>query len=216
MKKERSNPRLRLGISLMINLAIVVLEVIGAVLSFQNHGTGMFRFYTEDSNLFALLACGIYVVGAACALHDGREAPKKWIKCVKYLATCCLAVTFVVVICVLAPLYGMQSLAPMLFSGSMLYHHFLCPVLAILSFVLLETEPPLKLRVSLLALVPTLLYAAVAIVLNLVGKLHGPYPFLYVYEQPAYMSVLWCLIILGVAYLLAWLLYLGNRRKPSR
>ena len=42
--------------------------------------------------------------------------------------------------------------------------------------------------------------------------IEGPYPFLYVYKQPVYMSVLWCVIILGGAYLIALLLWLTGKK----
>jgi len=42
--------------------------------------------------------------------------------------------------------------------------------------------------------------------------MNGPYPFLRVNEQPVYMSVLWVAVIMGGAYLLAWLILLASRR----
>ena len=45
----------------------------------------------------------------------------------------------------------------------------------------------------------------------------GPYPFLFVYEQPWYMSIIWSVVMLGGSYLLAYLLYFFkealNKRK---
>ncbi|HPF53799.1 MAG TPA: hypothetical protein PLM48_04040 [Clostridia bacterium] len=63
---------------------------------------------------------------------------------------------------------------------------------------------------------PTLLYAIVIIILNIAKLLVGPYPFLHIYEQPWYMSIVWIAVILGMATLLAWLLWLLNRAVGKR
>jgi hypothetical protein len=51
---------------------------------------------------------------------------------------------------------------------------------------------------------PTLFYGVTAIALNIARVMHGPYPFFYVYEQPAWASVLWVIGILFCSWLIAW------------
>ena len=63
-----------------------------------------------------------------------------------------------------------------------------------------------------LAMVPTLLYGVVAIILNVLRVWHGPYPFLYVYEQPVWLTAVWVVVILGAAFLIALLLRVVNCR----
>lgn len=46
-------------------------------------------------------------------------------------------------------------------------------------------------------------YLAAAVILNILRVMEGPYPFLLVYAQPWYLSVLWCVVILGIAAILA-------------
>ena len=200
--------------SLILNAIIVVLELIGLWLSVHTHGASLFQFYTQDSNLLTLLACAVLTVYTARALKDGSKPVPAWAATLKYTAACCLAVTFVVVLFVLAPMeeggYGV-----MLLQGSMLYHHLLCPVLALVSFIFLETDISLCRRPVVLAFIPTLLYAVVAVILNLLSLLDGPYPFLRIREQPAYMSLFWFAVIVGGACLLAWLVLLANRRVTA-
>lgn len=70
---------------------------------------------------------------------------------------------------------------------------------------------------ELIALAPTLAYALAAILLNLCRIIEGPYPFLMVYAQPWYASVMWCIVILGIAGLLAsGVLVLHNRAVGGR
>jgi hypothetical protein len=213
MLAESSRTKIR--ISLALNLAIVLMEIAAALLSMSRNGASMFKFYTEDSNIFAMLACAAYSVCAVRSLKSGCEIPL-WVRQLKYMAACCLTVTFVVVIFVLAPMMGADGFRIMLFYSSMLFHHLLCPVAAIISFLLFERGPGFSRRHLRLALLPTVVYAAVTIVLNLTGVLYGPYPFLHVYEQPTYMSAAWCVIIVGGALLIAWLMLLPEKNhKPE-
>ena len=70
---------------------------------------------------------------------------------------------------------------------------------------------------NLLILLPTIGYAIIALILNFAKLLYGPYPFLHVYEQPVYMSFVWLVVILSMAYVLALILRVingkGNKAK---
>lgn len=192
------------------------MEIIGLVATIQTHGASLFMYYTEDSNIFALIACSLYAISVLRCLVKKEPHPPIRMKLLKYTATCCLAVTFTVVICVLAPPMGAEGFKMMLFGGSMLYHHFLCPVLALISFIFFETEPSLEKRYTLYALIPTITYALVSVVLNIAHVMVGPYPFLLVYRQPVYMSCVWFVIIIGGAYLMACLIRKLNNRSIER
>lgn len=198
--------------SLILNIFIVVMEIIGTRISVKTHGISLFQFYTEDSNIFALFACAVYAVYTIQNLKDGLSVLPQWLKIIKYMATCCLAITFVVVICILAPMEGMGGFKNMMLYGSMLYHHLICPIAALLSFIFLETDHPLSKNNTNYALIPTYIYAAVILLLNIVRVVEGPYPFLHIYEQPAYISLIWFVVILSGAYLLAWIILLANRK----
>ncbi len=202
--------------SLIFNIAIVIMEIIGLILSIQQHGLDLFQFYTQDSNLLAMVASAICVVYTALGLKNGTTALPEWVKSLKYMATCCLAITFVVTVCVLSPLAGPGAWKFMLFSGSMLYHHLLCPVAAFVSFVFLETDPVLSKKHIYYALAPTFLYAVITTTLNIARVMVGPYPFLMVYQQPWYISILWIFIILGTALLFSWVIYLANTAVSKR
>ena len=88
-------------ISLLLNLAVVGMELYAISLSWSDHGSKMLEFYTEDSNIFAMLACAIMAICQIRNLRRGMKDVPVWAKTIKYMAVCCLAVTFVVVLCVL-------------------------------------------------------------------------------------------------------------------
>lgn len=200
--------------ALLINSLIVILECIGFVYALGNHGIQMLVFYTQLSNLVLLFASTAFVAVGALG-KDSEEKIKKFLVKVKYLATCVVTVTFLVVIFVLFPMalpYGTGL--DILIGEANLYHHMLCPILAIISFFFFE-EGRLAFSDNLLATLPTLLYAIVTTTLNACKVIHGPYPFLYVYEQPFYMSVFWFVTIVGLGFLIALVLR-KIRKKGER
>lgn len=223
--------------ALICNAAVVLMEIVGVVLSIGRHGQNMFLFYTQDSNIFAGISSLIFCICAVSLLvrKAGYIVPK-WVKILRYLSTCVLMVTFLVVVLILAPSIAGSSVEELSFSmvkelnvdhtfsiveaykimmlyNSMLFHHFLCPVLSLISFVLFEREPECGLRVTLLAMIPTVVYAAVLIPLNIARVVTGPYPFLMVYNQSVTASILWCIGILGFAYLIALGVWALNRKR---
>ena len=79
---------------------------------------------------------------AVCQLwciFTGGELPR-WLKRLKFMAASCLLLTFLTVVFVLAPMNGEGGLYMLLCTSSMLYHHLLNPMAALLSYLLLERE----------------------------------------------------------------------------
>ena len=106
--------------ALMLNLAVVVMEIVSAAMSWRQLNLGMFMFYTQDSNILACAACALLAAFQIRALRTGADIPV-WAQRLKYAAVCCLSVTFLVVVLVLAPMSG-GAYGVMLLSGTMLYH----------------------------------------------------------------------------------------------
>lgn len=204
--------RLQKFLSILANLAIVGMELRAIPLSWDGVHAQMFLFYTELSNLFAMGVCFVTALCQLRALLTGGEMPA-WVRTLKYTVTCCLMLTFLTVVFVLAPMYGPDGHYVMLLTSSMLYNHFLNPVTALLSFVLLERAPALPRRAVGRAMIPTLVYGGIMLAANVAKVYKGPYPFLYVYEQPLWTSCMWVVVILGGALLIAWAVWkLGGSR----
>ena len=213
MKKFADTARRLLSIAL--NLFIVWAEPIALPMSWDWGKEQMFIFYTEDSNILSACICAMVAVGQLVCIFTGRELPR-WLHTLKYIATCCLTMTFLTVVFVLGPYCADQGgVVFLLTESSMLYHHLLNPLCAFVSFVLLEREPKLPARCVPLALVPTMLYGSVALWANYQRLITGPYPFLLVYQQTTRQTVLWCAAILAMNLLYAWLVWRlgGNCRK---
>lgn len=202
-------------LSIVLNLAVVLMEPVAIRMSWEAVGNQTFTFYTENSNVFSAVVCLLVVLAQLRGLVTGRPLPR-WVKTLKFIAACCLTMTFLTVVLVLAPYYPEQGgVVFLLTESSMLYHHLLNPLCVFVSFVFLERDPKLPARCIPLALVPTVLYGSVALWANIRRLIVGPYPFLMVYEQTPAQSVLWCAMILAMNLFCAWLVWRlgGNRRK---
>ena len=217
LKKNAFWDRVRRVLSIILNLIVVRVEPIAIRMSWEAVGEQTLTFYTENSNLFSAAVCLLVAVCQVWALFTGRELPR-WVKRLKFLAACCLTMTFLTVVFVLAPYYPDQGgVFFLLTESSMLYHHLINPLCVFISFVFLEREPRLSARNIPLALIPTMVYGAIALWANVQRLWAGPYPFLMVYEQTVEQSVLWCVGILGMNLFYAWLVWsLGGNFKKRR
>ena len=203
-------------LSIALNLFIVCAEPIALPMSWDWGREQMFLFYTEDSNILAACICFMVALAQLCCIFTGKELPR-WLHTLKYIAVCCLTMTLLTVVFVLGPMYeDGNGWYIMLCTSSMLYHHLLNPLAAILSFVLLERTPRLPRRTVKWALLPTAVYGGILLWMNVRKLADGPYPFLKVWEQGIPATVLWCIAILLMNSLYAWLLWkLNGGRKDS-
>ena len=96
-----------------------------------------------------------------------------------------------------------MGLYTLLFHGGLLYHHTLCPILAIISFCLIEKYDNLK---AIQGVYFTIIYALILIPLNILKIVNGPYPFLKVYEQSILESAFWIVVIFIIVYIIALIL----------
>ena len=192
---------------LYFDIAIIAGEIAGLVFSIEKHGWWkQFRYYTQWSNYLLFL---ITIVHLICLLRNKMPA---WAERGHYYATCLTTVTFLVTVCILIPWYGHPEFFLLQTNG--LFHHLLCPVLAVASLPFLRR---MEKKDSKIALIPTLLYGIVMYTLNYLRVMDGPYPFLKVHEQAWYMSVLWFLVLLALSYGIAVVLrkLCGRMRRST-
>lgn len=206
MLSEQEKGRIRR--SLACDAPIVLFAAIGVWRHYARDGWAMFQYYTLCSNLFLMLACALRAWYGGTILAGGRYHVPSWAKVLKYLAVCMTSVTFCVVLLILVPMAGgVRAIPYYFFSGAMICHHLLCPALGFVSFVFFDGDGLSDPRLTLWALVPTLVYAAVTTALNVLGALYGPYPFLRVREQSIYISAVWYAAICAMAWVLAYLVW---------
>ena len=164
-------------ISLFLNILIIIFEIIGLIITYKKNGRVGIEYYTEDSNIIALLTSSIFVL----FLLTNKKIPK-FLKQLKYISTICLSVTLLVVIFILAPMYNFNYNF-LLFKNELLYHHLLCPILSIITFIFFDEIETYNLKENIFSLSFTIIYAIVLIILNIVKIVDGPYPFLQIYNH---------------------------------
>ncbi len=98
-----------------------------------------------------------------------------------------LTMTFLITLCVLVPMGG--GFKTLMLSGNGLYHHTLCPIISVLTYILWEPHSNLW----LLPVAVTTIYGLVMLYLNWKQVFDGPYPFFRVHNQSLTATVLWML-----------------------
>ena len=143
------------ALSAVVNAAIFITTLALLVRLFRQEGRwqvrrglSAFRFFTVLSNAFCALTA------LAMAVCQARGAVPPVVLTLKYLGTVSVTVTLVTVFVFLGPTQGGYR---ELLKGDNLYMHLIGPLLAILSFGLLENVG-MSLGTALLGLVPVALY----------------------------------------------------------
>lgn len=190
---------MRKKMCLLLNILIIVFEIIGFVLSFRNYSRIPIEYYTEDSNILTLITSIIFIAFVIA----GKKTPY-FLKILKYISAVCLTVTFLVVVCILIPLYNFDFNS-MLFKGEMIFHHILCPIVGVITFLFFDEIDKYTTKESLVAVSATFIYGVIIIILNVLNKISGPYPFLEIRNQTVTISIMWSVIMFLLTYIVAFL-----------
>lgn len=183
-------------IAVAVHVILIVLEVIARVHDIQSFGISMFKYYTIDSNILQMIV-SIVIVYLLC--RKGSVIPS-WLSTLHLVSAVCLTVTFLIALLVLAPqegfaYYFLQDVAPI--------NHFLGPLLSVLTFLFMERPKRLPGRAVLAPMAATLLYGVIALILNVLRVIEGPYFFLQVYEVSPGTIAMWFGIIAALCLMLS-------------
>ena len=214
-------------VALAINIILVVIGLIGLIETIIGFGNPALEYYTQLSNYFALISATIYTVylyknikGKTKEKNNNKEIKNttipKWVSILKYSSTLSLLVTFLVVVFILTPMFGLKSFSWMLFQGTNFYFHTICPILTFVSFIFFEKHNIKGLRDNIRAMYFTMIYATLFIILNILRVVKGPYPFLMVHDQPIYMSIIWFILIIGGAFGLSMLIMWTKNKQQNK
>ena len=188
-----------------VNLILVILETVAFAHDIYAFRFGLFEWYTVDSNVLQLVA-SVWVI---CCVLRNKQFPKI-LTVAHFISAVGLTVTFLIAAFVLAPeggiaYYFLNDVAPI--------NHFIGPLLSVISLLFLEKTERLSLSTIIWPAVASLTYGAIALVLNAVRIMDGPYFFLKVYEQSVGVIILWFAIIAVLCLGLALLYYKIKWRK---
>ncbi len=168
------------------NSIIIILEVIGLYLSIKRGRWKILQFYTQLSNIIALLSSVLFLLA-------GEKAA--WLR---YTGNCMLIMTFFVSLLILVPMGA--GFKKMMLTDSGLFHHTLCPVLSVMSYVVWEPRA----SCWFIPIGLTFIYGMIMLYLNWKEIVDGPYPFFRVRHQSAPATVMWYLALTAVITLIAF------------
>ncbi len=170
------------------NIVIIILEIIGLGISIKSRKAEVFVYYTQLANMVTLLSSAVFLAA--------KGSPAAAV--LRYLSTVMLVMTFLITVAVLVPQME-DGFRKLMLSGNGLYHHTLCPVISVASYVLWEPHA----GVWLLPTALTFVYGLVMLYLNYRKKYDGPYPFFRVYDQSAAATVIWMAALTGLIALIS-------------
>ena len=226
--------KVRRWISLVLNIGIFVLMVLGTVFMVIGYrfmgdesllveaNVKAFRFFTVDSNVLMGVICLLYAVCEISVLTGKHERIPTWLSVAKLIGTTGVALTMVTVVVFLAPLVTASG-NPLgywaLFLNTNLFFHLVIPLAAIVVFVFCETTDRIRWRYTWLGMVPMGIYAifysfnALAHVED--GKVPVAYDWYHFMQGGLWMMAIVLPLMLGVTYLLSWLLWLASRKMDK-
>ena len=191
-------------IGLIINIIIFLLEVFTIGKSIFVDKDFSLSYYTFDSNIIALISSLLFIIF--------YKKDIELVKDLRFVATSCLTVTFLVAIFILCPMYNFNYKLFM-FTDNFLVFHTIVPILSIISYIAFE-ERSTK---NYLCLIFTTIYGVILVGLNLLTLIEGPYPFLMVRYQSPLTTLLWGALIIGGSYIVGMgLNYLNKKIKGAK
>lgn len=172
--------------------------------NFDHMGIRTFCMFTVNSNIIAgvsMMLCLPYTIDG---LRTGNYHLPDWIVVLMYITVTAVALTFLVSLFILSPVKGFR----LIFTGSRFFLHGVCPVVSIITFCCFINSHLVRIRETVLAHVPILIYAAVYIVMVVfIGEENGGWNDFYgfVTRVPIWVSMPVILgAACGTALLLRW------------
>ena len=212
-----------LKIALKASLAIV--GILGIIFTAQSSafmgGGSVFFFFTVQSNIFIIVMSLLFLVNDVMLLVNKKSFVNQTLLLIKYVATVAITITFIVFFTLLAPLMGVDYLLS--FNNFSL--HAIVPILAIVDFILFDTDINLTYKNSLLATIAPISYVIFVYIgaifkLRYGENLYYPYFFLdfekngFFFEK-GFGIIPWIIILLagicGLGYLYCLIIKLRQK-----
>lgn len=182
---KNNKVRVLQAISMFCNLAVIVFTVMSVMKlvltgSVSNRpgdpNTVCFRYFTTDSNILCALCCIPVFVCNMMSIRSGKNRITRFALVCKLIGTAAVTLTMMTVLLFLGFVFSFREM----FSDTNLYLHLLNPLLALLSFGLLEGGPAIRFRSVFAGALPCWLYGAVYLVMVMfVGAGNGGWPDFY-------------------------------------
>lgn len=151
--------RIRSSIALLASTIAIVFSLTGIVfglLIYTRNGVPpieLFRYFTIDMNLFGAVGAGMIVPYAVEGIRKKRFSCPRWTAKLYYVGTSCIVLIMFFTVGLIS--WNDPELA---FGGNNFFLHVICPLMVLLSFMLIESEYHYSLVDNLLCLIPVVVY----------------------------------------------------------
>lgn len=190
--------------AVLVTYSIVCYFTVGGDANMQTTGVQCFKFFTNDSNILAALAClAILPYNVAAFRSSGQDLRlPRAVRILKFVGTVAVGVTLLTVVFFLAPQWGKHW--PLLFAGNGLWLHLVCPLMCIGSFIFCEAEGALRRLSALWGVLPTALYGCVYLAeVVLIGEEQGGWNDFYGFNMGGFWFISFPVMLLAT-YLLSF------------
>ena len=145
-------------LKIVLKASLAIVGILGIIFTAQSSafmgGGSVFFFFTVQSNIFIIVMSLLFLVNDVMLLINKKSFVNQTLLLIKYVATVAITITFIVFFTLLAPLMGVDYLLS--FNNFSL--HAIVPILAIVDFILFDTDINLTYKNSLLATIAPISY----------------------------------------------------------
>jgi len=175
-------------------------------------GLGYFKPYTMDSNILAgIVALLIVIHSIKNKRGDGKKMPR-WLMRAYLMGTTCLVLTFLVAAAFFAPMEVISGRSYLImFTGDMFFCHFINPLLATVSLIVLLRDSSFSAVDRFLGIIPTIVYSIVYFVMVAVLKWWDDF-YNFTFGGRYYLIPVVAVVIYGIAYLISYMLIRQHNR----
>ncbi len=199
-------------LAILCNSVMIIFTCVGLYMSIQE--SDIFLHFTNDINILLLVSNIVYIL----TLLIKKDVAFIGLL-LRYMATACLVLIFIATFYLASTIETtyVEGLKFYLTNKSYLFFNLLNPIISVVSFTRFEGDRRLnKKKTIYLAMLPTLLYGIVLVILNLTNTVVGPYPFLMVNANAPLVSIICMIVILVLNYLIARFILLFNQKHSPR
>lgn len=211
--------------SLLFNVAILACFAVGMVklYSTTHIGAESLKYYTNLTAIVTALASLLMILPNIIGIFQRRNATPRLFYTLRFISAVMSLITFVVVLTVLIPEYGVDVVLLNEKDGTM-YFHLILPILTVLSFIFLDIMPTAKFRKTFEPFIATLIYSAVLLVMVIVvhstkgaqvAKEFAPYRFMWIFRdmdpERFVVNIVTCIVLLLGSYVVSIVVWGLNR-----
>lgn len=142
----------------VIGAIFYLVSIYGGVVMFAQEGISfkLFRYFTIISGCYGLIVTIMLIPFAINGLINKRFTYNRWMALLHYSTAICTSVVFIFALCFIS--FYDPILA---FGGYNFNLHFICPVMILISFMLVESHTYLTIKDSLICIIPIITYSLI-------------------------------------------------------